>query len=68
MEVIVENPEEFYKEVEGLIHLHYHQTPRRGFDVTKSGFAVSYPNIYRIFLRITALGLRDKGKQHSKSE
>lgn len=57
IKVEIEEPKDFYREVEQLIHVHYKATPQKGFNNIKDGFAENYPNIYRLFLRIAALGL-----------
>ena len=56
MKISIEKPREFYKEVGNLIGLHYNSI-HENFDYSKNSFAMNYPVIYGLFLKIAALGL-----------
>jgi len=51
----VENPKATFNEIKELIELHYNTLGgKSGFDISSDGFAVKYPDIYRLYLRIAA--------------
>lgn len=51
----IENPKDTYNEIAKLIRAHFRKVPARYKD--ENGFAATYPNVYRIYLRIAATGL-----------
>lgn len=53
--VEVDNPKDTHKEIAELISLHFRHIPKRY--KPENGFAATYPNVYRIYLRIAAYGL-----------
>ncbi len=56
MEAIIDNPKGYSDEVERLIDLHYKHTPAKTFEFPKDSFRALYPNVYRLFLQISAGG------------
>ena len=55
MEFEVDEPNDTYHEIKELINLHFKYVTGRYTD--EKGFAATYPNIYRLYLRIAANGL-----------
>jgi len=51
----VEDPKATFNEIKELIELHYNTLGgKTGFDIDRDGFAVKYPSIYKLYLRIAA--------------
>lgn len=61
MKIEIEAPAVFYEEVKKLIHEHYQSAQKL------VSFAKKYPVVYRLYLKIAALGLRPKKVVHFRS-
>ena len=57
MEIKIEQPKETYDEIGELIHSYYRTTGGDIFDVKNNSFARKYPQLYKLYLSIAAIGL-----------
>lgn len=55
VKIEIENPKDTYTEIAELIRAHFRKVPARY--KSENGFAFTYPNVYRIYLRIATEGL-----------